>query len=216
MKALPIVFLFCFLSILENWNVEGRKGMKIKCCRLARGHFGLRYIKLIINPMFLRSTDVISRCYKCNPGTRCFFCTFLIAFHLGNWNPDSIPFKEPFIGMFDDIKEKLESDPQYFSKETILGFFQDTLAGLKEDCEHCKDYQETTKFYEYIEQASSRLGAIVGNSTSTFVTAALGEITNTLELLEKIPKAMSVPRKVFSIISLNIWRSLTIILGLHL
>ena len=59
MKALPIVFLFCFLSILENWNVEGRRGMKIKCCRLARGHFGLRYIKLIINPMFLRSTDVI-------------------------------------------------------------------------------------------------------------------------------------------------------------
>lgn len=44
MKALPIVFLFCFLSILQNWNVEGRRGMKIKCCRLARGHFGLRYV----------------------------------------------------------------------------------------------------------------------------------------------------------------------------
>ena len=106
--------------------------------------------------------------------------------------------------MFEDIKEKLESDSQYFSKETILGFFQDTLAGLREDCKHCKDYIETRNFYEYIEQASSRLGAVVGTSTLAFVTAALEEITETLKLLEKIPKALSVPRKVLSIISLNI------------
>ena len=99
--------------------------------------------------------------------------------------------------MFDDIKEKLESDNEYFSKETILGFFQDTLAGLKEDCKHCKDYKETKNFFEYTDQASSRLGAILGTSTSAFVTAALEEINKTLELLEKIPKALSVPRKVF-------------------
>ena len=134
------------------------------------------------------------RCFKCRSGTRCFYCEFLLAFHLGNWTPDSIPFKEPFIAMFDDIKEKLESNIYYFSQGTILGFFQDTLAGLKEDCTHCKDWIDTRTFFEYIERASSRLGAIKGTSTSAFVTEALRIINKTLELLENISKHRSVPR----------------------
>ena len=96
--------------------------------------------------------------------------------------------------MFDDIKEKLEADSKYFSQEIILGFFQNTLDGLTNDCIRCKDYQETINVSEYIKQASSRLSAIVG--TSNFVSVALEEITKTLELLEKIPPALAVPRKV--------------------
>ena len=97
--------------------------------------------------------------------------------------------------MFDDIKEKLEADNQYFSQETILGFFQNTLDGLTNDCKRCKDYQETINVSEYVKQANSRLSALVG--TSKFVSVALEEITKTLELLEKIPPALAAPRKVF-------------------
>ena len=99
--------------------------------------------------------------------------------------------------MFDDIKEKLEGDIQYFSQETILGFFQNTLDGLTNDCKRCKDYQETVNVSEYLKQAISRLGALLGTSNSAFVSAALAEITKTLELLDKIPPKLAVPRKVF-------------------
>ena len=96
--------------------------------------------------------------------------------------------------MFDDIKEKLEGDIEYFSQETILGFFQNTLDGLTNDCKRCKDYQETMNVSEYLKQAISRLSAIVGTSTSAFVKAALEEITKTIELLDKIPSKLAVPR----------------------
>ena len=98
--------------------------------------------------------------------------------------------------MFDDIKEKLEGDIEYFSQETILGFFQNTLDGLTNDCKRCKDYQETVNVSEYLKQAISRLGALVGTNNSAFVTATLEEITKTLELLDKIPPKLAVPRKV--------------------
>ena len=178
MKALHILFLLGFISIFEQWHVEG-KGMKLKCCK----GFGRVY------------------CLNCGRGTRCHFCEYLIAYHLGipvpdgNWKPDSIPFKEPLIGMFDDIKEKLEADSQYFSQETILGLFKDTLDGLTNDCTRCKEYQETIDVSEYIKQASTRLGAIVDIfSNSAFVIVALEDVTKTLELLEKIPSRLSVPR----------------------
>ena len=146
------------------------------------------------NPFLDQLIKYICRCHNCGPGTRCLFCEYLIAFHLGNWKPDSIPFKESFIGMFDDIKEKLEGDIEYFSQETILGFFQNTLDGLTNDCKRCKDYQETMNVSEYLKQAISRLSAIVGTSTSAFVKAALEEITKTIELLDKIPSKLAVPR----------------------
>ena len=174
MKAVHIFSLLIFISIFEQWNVEG-KGMRLRCCK----RFSVY-------------------CSRCAEGTRCHFCEYLIAYHLGNWIPNTIPFKEPLIGMFDDIKEKLESDNQKFSQETILGFFQETLDGLTNDCKRCKDYQETIDVTEYIRQASSRLSAIVGiYSNSAYVTVALEEITKTIELLEKIPSGLSVPRYYF-------------------
>lgn len=208
MKALNILSLLIFISIFKQWNVEGR-GMKIRCCLgFARHRYKSTFKIEYINHFWDHLIKYICRCSNCGPGTRCFFCEYLIAFHLGNWKPDSIPFKEPFIGMFDDIKEKLEADSQYFSQEIILGFFQKTLEGLTNDCKRCKDYQETINVSEYIKQASSRLGAIVG--TSNFVSVALEEITKTLELLEKIPPALAVPRKVCYIKS-----NLTFILFSH-
>ena len=174
MKAVHIFSLLIFISIFEQWNVEG-KGMRLRCCK-----------------------SLAVYCSRCAVGTRCHYCEYLIAYHLGNWIPDSIPFKEPLIGMFDDIKEKLESNSHYFSHSTILGFFRETLDGLTNDCKKCQEHQETIDVTEHIKQASSRLSAIVGSSNWAFVTAAIEEITKTLELLEKIPYKLSVPRKVFA------------------
>ena len=173
MKGVHILSLLIFIFIFEHWNVEGKKGMRLRCCK-----------------------SFAVYCSRCAVGTRCHYCDYLIAYHLGNWTPDSIPFKEPLIGMFDDIKEKLESDSHYFSQQTILGFFRDTLDGLTNDCKRCKEHQETIDVTEHIKQASSRLSAIEGSNNGVFVTAAIEEITKTLELLEKIPYKLSVPRKV--------------------
>ena len=169
MRVVHILSLLIFISIFDEWNVEG-KGMRLPCCGSLR-------------------------CDSCRSGTRCLFCTYLIAFHLGfsNWVSDgSIPFKEPLIGMFDDIKQKLESNSQYFPQQTILGFFTETLDGLKNDCKQCNNHQEIVDVTEYIKQAGSRLSAIVGSSNWAFATAAIEEITKTLELLEKIPPELKV------------------------
>ena len=139
-------------------------------------------------------------CNSCGVGTRCLGCKCLIAFFLGiNWTTDTIPFKDPIIGMFNDIKEKLELNNQYYSQETILGFFRETHDVLTNDCEKCKDYQEILNLSDHISGATDRLGKIVGTNQGTFVTNALYEIALAINLLGKIPNTIYVPRDAFFI-----------------
>ena len=72
-----------------------------------------------------------------------------------------IPFKEPFLDMFEDIKEKLEADPNTFSESTIIELFQNTTETLTQDCQSCKNYPEIVAVCDHTNQVSLKLGSML-------------------------------------------------------
>ena len=125
------------------------------------------------------------RCYPCAVGQRCFYCTFLITFAL-QARPNGTPFKNQFIEMFQNTRENLKANSSFYEKQEIVGLFQNTTDGLTEDCELCKDYPALKDIATYARQVSSNLTLMEENKNENFITVALEEIVNTIDLFEKV------------------------------
>ena len=143
----------------------------------------------------------LSRCSPCRRGTRCFFCEYLVYFHLGNHADqtdavDIVPFREPFIVMFEDIKERLESDSNSYTDSEIVTLFQDTTETLTQDCENCKHHAEIVAVSDFTNQVASKLDSMKGSNN--FLSTALKDIEETIKLFKEVPDSLltPIPRKV--------------------
>ena len=79
------------------------------------------------------------RCSPCGRGTRCMSCTWLVAFcNIKDTNIDDllpIPYKRPYIEMFEDIKSGIVNGD--FSAEQVSIFLEDAQIELYRNCKDC-------------------------------------------------------------------------------
>ena len=100
--------------------------------------------------------------------------------------PNGTPFKNQFIEMFQNTKENLKANSSFYEKQDIAGLFQNTTDGLTKDCELCKDYPALQDIATHARRVSSNLTLMEENSNDNFISVALEEIVNMIELFEKV------------------------------
>ena len=97
-------------------------------------------MKIII----IRPKDHVCRCSPCGRGTRCMFCNWLVAFcKIKDTNVENlvaIPYKKPYIEMYEDIKSGIINGD--FSEEQVISFFEETSGELYRDCKACENGEE--------------------------------------------------------------------------
>ena len=95
--------------------------------------------------------------------------------------------------MFQTIKENLNANRTFYTNQEIVGFFQITTSGLKEDCENCKYYPIITNIMDYIRQAYQLLQTLQALvNRDDFYLIAQSKIGKTIELFEQVPSHLSV------------------------
>lgn len=188
------LFFYLFLLTLLEFNVEGKfKGTKLSCCD--------------INSQ--RDSNALLKCNRCETGTRCFWCDYLITFHLrprkqitrrntdaASYNAleNELPFKEPFMPMFNDILESMlrRGFRAYVSpkeKEAIIQIFANTSESLtnEDECLFCGQYPEIISVSEYARESAKNL-----TKAFLFPSATIKYSWGILELLDKIPEDITV------------------------
>ena len=92
-----------------------------------------------LDSRFYNKTIYVCRCSPCGTGTRCMSCTWLVAFcNIKDTNIDDllpIPYKKPYIEMFEDIKSGIINGD--FSAEQVAKFLEDAKMELYKDCKDC-------------------------------------------------------------------------------
>ena len=106
------------------------------CCSSMVGN--LRCVKCFLI-LILYICDLTCRCNPCGRGTRCISCGWLVEFcgvyDSNNTDHATLPFKLPYIEMFEDIKTGIiEGD---FSPLAIPEFFETTSSILFRECKNC-------------------------------------------------------------------------------
>ena len=104
------------------------------------------------------SLTIVYRCSNCGINTRCIQCTWLVAFckirddYIDDLVP--IPYKKPYIEMFEDIRDGILSGD--FSVEQITIFFEETSGELYRDCKDCENGKVIQPVAFAIREGSSK------------------------------------------------------------
>ena len=107
--------------------------------------------------------------------------------------------------MFETIDENLKVNITFYTIYEVVEVFRNTHSGLKDDCEHCKDYPIVSSITDYTRQAFYNLfmfwmrktrGVPGRKKTATFtkfdIFYAFNSIRKTLALFEQVPSYLSV------------------------
>ena len=166
---------------------------------------------LLIQTKFKLTLYPFSNCNPCRTGQRCHQCTHLISYHLGfidGNREEGIPFQESFIDMFKDMKANLEANSMYYAEQEIIDLFQFTTNVLTTDCTLCKNYPVIIDVSDHTNEVATKLTDGTWQTdwpSLNFSSAALSEVSVTIQLFEKIPlsKEFAVPRKALNVSFIN-------------
>ena len=93
--------------------------------------------------------------------------------------------------MFEDIKERLESDSNSYTDSEIVTLFQDTTETLTQDCENCKHHAEIVAVSDFTNQVALKLDSMKGSNN--FLSTALKDIEETIKLFKEVPDSLLTP-----------------------
>ena len=126
------------------------------------------------------------RCRSCGIGTRCFFCSWCVAYSY-NQSSRSIldislfatPYRKAYIEMFEDLSSKIQND--YFKKSEIVEIMKQTAAALKVDTDaynHNKELISVTVFIESFYRKLQIYKETDDANTKKFIYKYIQKITN--------------------------------------
>ena len=132
------------------------------------------------------------RCSPCGRGTRCRFCTWCIVMHSSaagrsaTTNMVSLPYKQPFLNMFEDIQTRIAND--FYDNKEIIAIFGETSEALKEDYKNCGECSEVSSLSNYTSYALENLKDLEKQQPSSFKMSALSRSMEITRLLNEMPE----------------------------
>ena len=142
------------------------------------------------------------RCSPCGRGTRCSFCNWCLGYcynkdpkqrslqnETDEFGDTEVPYKLPFIQMFEDLVTLIEKDD--ISDIDVVELYKVTFYVLREDCMLCDNSKEIGELKKQVKLTHRKLKELLKSKGITvedeFKKTALQKTRETLIITDKIP-----------------------------
>ena len=137
------------------------------------------------------------KCSPCGSGTRCLYCNWCTGFC--NNRPNSkrtkreiddglevIPYKLPFMEMFDDLAFLLNSTQ--LDDLNVVEVYKETYVATREDCYSCNNSAEIDQLSTFTETIYEELESLIGKET--FMTIAKSRTEQTRSMIQNLSSSL--------------------------
>ena len=139
------------------------------------------------------------KCSPCGRGSRCLYCNWCTGFC--NNRPKStrskreldndfveVPYKQPFLEMFDDFSFLLNSNPPGTTDLDVVEIYKMTSLATREDCLLCNNSTEIDQLSKSTKSIYEELEPLIGDDT--FMTTAKTRTEETKSMIQNLPSSL--------------------------